>query len=333
MKTVVGLVLIVGALAGCGGGGGEKSEITLYNGQHAQLIQDLVDAFESKTGIHVRIKSNDGIALAAQLLQEGSHSPADVYVAENSPELEVLSEHNALSGLPASITSQIPSEYNGPNGDWVGTARRLSALAYNPSRISADQLPKRFLDLANPEWKGKLALAPTDTDFPPLVGALIAEYGKSATTSFLNGLKANAVLYADEEAVVSAVERGEQPIGVTNHYYWYRLRLEQGADKTKSRLYFFPNQDVGTVMNIAGAAVLASSHNKEDAESFVRFLVSPEGQRILARGDDFEYPARPGIAPNPVLPPLSQIDPDALSVTQLGDDQESASLIQQVGLA
>src|SRR5262245_46358924 len=101
MRTVVGLLLIVGALAGCGGGGGgENSAITVYSGQHSQLVQDLVDAFEEKTGIRVRVKSNDGIALAAQLLQEGSHSPADVYLAENSPELEVLSKNDALAGLP-----------------------------------------------------------------------------------------------------------------------------------------------------------------------------------------------------------------------------------------
>ncbi len=330
MKKVLGLLLIVGALAGCGGGEG-KSTITLYNGQHPQLIQDLVNAFEKRTGIHVRVRTNDGIVLAAQLLQEGSHSPADVYIAENSPELEALSEHNMFSRLPTSITSQIPSKYNSPSGTWVGQALRASSLAYNPSAIAAAQLPKHVLDLAKPEWQGKIALAPTDSDFPPLLGAVIATYGKAAATDWLNGLKANAVVYADEEAVVSAVDRGDQAVGVTNSYYWYRLQLEQGAANTKSKVYFFPNHDVGTVLNIAGAGVVASSHNKTNAESFVRFLVSPEGQRILSRGDDFEYPARPGVAANPALPPLSKVAPHDVSVARLGDDQESASLIQQAG--
>jgi iron(III) transport system substrate-binding protein len=211
-------------------------------------------------------------------------------------------------------------------------ALRASSLVYDPSQVSAARLPKHVLDLAKPEWKGKIALAPTDSDFPPLVGAVIATNGKSAATNWLNGLKANAVVYPDEEAVVSAVDRGDQAVGVINQYYWYRLQLEQGASNTKSRLYFFPNRDVGTVLNVAGAAVLASSHNKKDAESFVRFLVSPAAQRIVSRGDDFEYPARPGVAPNPALAPLSQLDPDSLGVAKLGDDQEAVALIQQTGL-
>src|SRR5262249_33742549 len=153
--------------------------------------------------------------------------------------------HDMLAGLPTAITSQIPSKYNSPSGKWVGMALRASSLVYNPSRISRAQLPKHFLDLAKPEWKGKVALAPTDSDFPPLVGAVIAAYGKSAATNWLNGLKANAVIYPDEEAVVSAVERGDQAVGVINQYYWYRLKLEQGPRYTKSRLYFFPNHDVG----------------------------------------------------------------------------------------
>ncbi|HEY2354050.1 MAG TPA: extracellular solute-binding protein [Gaiellaceae bacterium] len=333
MKSAPGLafLLIVGALAGCGGGG-TTNTITLYNGQHPQLTQALVSAFEKKTGIHVRVRTNDGIVLASQILQEGSHSPADVYIAENSPELEALSEQQKLAALPTSLTSQIPTKYNSPTGTWIGQALRVSALVYNPGRISAAQLPKRSLDLAQPEWKGKLALAPTDSDFPPIVGAAIAENGTAATANWLRGLKSNAVVYPDEEAVVSAVERGDQAVGLVNQYYWYRLQLEQGASHTTSRLYFFPNHDVGSVVNVGGAGVLASSKNKPDAEAFLRFLVSAQGQRILAHGDDFEYPTRPGIAPNPALPPLSQLDPDSLSVAKLGDDQQSVQLIQQSGL-
>ena len=334
MKRAHGLalLLVVGVLlTGCGGGG-SKSAITLYNGQHPQLTQALVAAFERKTGIQVKVRTGDGIVLAAQLLQEGSSSPADVYFAENSPELEVLSEHHMLSALPTSTTSQIPGKYSAPSGEWVGFALRVSALVYNPSRIAAAQLPKHFLDLARPEWKDKIALAPTDSDFPPVVGAVIAAKGTPAATSWLNGLKANAVLYPDEEAVVAAVDRGDQAIGVINQYYWYRLRLEQGASHTNSRLYFFPNRDIGTRVNVSGVAVIDSSKNKTDAEAFVRFLVSAEAQRLVSRGDDFEYPARPGVAANPALPPLRELDPNDLSVAKLGDDQQSAALIQQLGL-
>jgi hypothetical protein len=97
-------------------------------------------------------------------------------------------------------------------------------------------------------------------------------------------------------------------VGIINQYYWYRLQLELGTG-THSKLYFFPNRDVGGIENISGAAVVASSSHKDAAQKFVSFLVSAQAERILAAGDTFEYPVRPGIAANNVLAPLSQVNP------------------------
>ncbi len=324
------VVLAAWLLAACGGSSDDT--ITLYNGQHPQLTQALVSAFSKQTGINVRVRTDDGIVLADEILQEGSHSPADVYLTENSPELMVLTEHHLLAKLPSSTTDQIPAPYNSPTGNWVGVALRVSGLAYNSSLISPARLPRTVLDLAQPRWKGKVAIAPTDSDFVPLVGAVIATYGTPAARNWLAGLKANGSLYQDDEAVVAAVDRGQAEVGVVNQYYWYRLRLETGPANLHSRLYYFPNRDAGSIENVSGAAVLASSQHKTDAERFVSFLASASAQRILAASDDYEYPARPGIAPNPALPPLSQLDPAVLSVVRLGDDQPAASLLQHSGL-
>jgi iron(III) transport system substrate-binding protein len=332
-RLVVPVVLLLAAslLAACGGGTGDDT-ITLYNGQHPQLTQALVDAFSKQTGITVRVRTDDGIVLADELLQEGSSSPADVYLTENSPELMVLAEHHLLATLPSSITQQIPARYDSPDGEWTGVALRVSALAYDPSRVGPGQLPTGILELARPRWRGKVALAPTDSDFVPLVGAVLATYGTATAKSWLAGLKANAALYQDDEAVVAAVDRGQADVGVVNQYYWYRLRLEVGPANVHSKLSYFPSRDVGGLENVSGAAVLASSHHKTGAEKFVSFLVSEQAQRILAASDDYEYPARPGVAPNPALPPLTQIDPAMISVVRLGDDQRAAMLLQQSGL-
>jgi iron(III) transport system substrate-binding protein len=243
----------------------------------------------------------------------------------------LLSDHHLLAPLPSSITSQVPSQYDSPTGDWVAISLRVSALAYSPSRLSASQLPASILDLAKPQWKGKVAFSPTDSDFVPLVGAVIAAYGQPAALNWLRGLKANGTTYADIEAADAAVNHGQAAVGIINQYYWYRLQLELGTD-THSKLYFFPNRDVGGIENISGAAVVASSSHKSAAQQFVSFLVSEQGQRILASGDTFEYPARPGVAANKVLAPLSQVNPAVINVVKLGNDLPAASLLQQAGL-
>ncbi len=212
-------------------------------------------------------------------------------------------------------------------------ALRISALAYDPSLISAARLPKSLLELAEPQWKGKVALAPTDSDFVPLVGAVIATYGKQAAVNWLSGLKRNGALYQSDESVVAAVNKGDVALGIINHYYWYRLRLEVGASGMHSILYFFPNHNVGSLENISGAAVLKTSRHPQEAQEFVKFLLSPTAQEILAHGYDFEYPLRPGIKPNPQITPLTKIAPAELSPTVLGNDQQASQLIQESGLA
>ena len=305
----------------------------LYNGQHPQLTNALVQAFTRKTHITVRVRTADGIVLADQLLQEGHASPADVYLTENSPELMNLEDHGLLAKLPAGILDQIPARESSPAGDWVGVALRVSALAYDPTRVSQSQLPTSVLQLAQPQWQGRVAFAPTDSDFPPVVGAVIATYGKEAAARWLAGLKRNGQIYQDDEAVVAAVNRGAVATGIINHYYWYRLRLELGASAVNSKLYFFPDHDPGSVENIAGAAVLATSQHRQDALALVRFIASAAGQRLLAASDDFEYPARPGVAPNPALPPLASISATTLSPAAIGTDQTAVQLIEQAGLA
>ena len=223
-------VLVVLTVAACGGS--DPHSLVLYNGQHPQLTDALVSAFEKQTGVHVSVRTNDGIVLADQLLQEGNASPADVYITENSPELVDLDEHHLLARLNPTTLDQTPARFRTPTGDWIGMALRVSGLAYDPARISASQLPVSVLDLAQPQWKGKIAIAPTDSDFPPVVGAVIARYGTKAATDWLAGLKRNAQLYASDEAVVAAVNRGDVATGVINHYYWYRLGWRSGLRRS-----------------------------------------------------------------------------------------------------
>ncbi len=332
-STLVVAITVIGfsvTLSACGGSSGPT--LVLYNGQHVQLTSALVTAFEKQTGINVEIRTNDSVVLADQILQEGSASPADVYIAENSPELMNLEEHKMLARLPASVLDQVPASDDSPTGDWVGMALRVSSLAYDPSLVKRDQLPASVLAFAEPQWKGKIAVAPTDSDFPPLVGAIVATYGKATAVAWLAGLKRNAQTYQDEESVVAAVNRGDVACGIINQYYWYRLALEVGNSAMHSTLYYFPRHNVGSITNISGAAILATSSHRSEAERFLAFIVSKQGQRILAGSDDFEYPVRTGIAANPQLPPLATIAHATINVVSLGNDLQAARLIQQAGL-
>jgi iron(III) transport system substrate-binding protein len=307
--------------------------LTLYSSQHEQVIDMLTDAFTKQTGIKVQVHQGEGPDIANQLIHEGKSSRADVFLTENSPELVLLDEKKLIAPVDAATLAAVPREDSAPSGNWVGVLARENVLTFNPTKIKESELPASMLDLAKPAWKGKVSIAPSDSDFLPLISAVLAEKGHAAALAWLKGLKANAQILDDDEAVVAAVDRGAVATGLINSYYWARLQTEQGAAKTHAQVYHFGHGDVGGLVNISGAAILASSKNKDAAQKFLAFLVSAPTQTMLAKSDvDFEYPLAPGIQAHPLMKPFSELQPPQIPLAKLGDDQPAAKLLREAGL-
>jgi iron(III) transport system substrate-binding protein len=327
-------------LAACGGSSSSSSSasgdpsITLYNGQHEQTTNELVSAFEKATGIKVNVRSDDEDVLSNQIALQGQNSPADVFFTENSPPLEFLQDKGLLSSVPSSTFAQIPAKYSSQRRDWVAVSGRVSVLVYNPKLISAGQLPTSILQLADPKYKGKLALAPGETDFQPIVTSVLRAYGQARTVNWLKGIKANAAGHSlpDNETLVSDVNRGLIGFGIINQYYWYRLRSEIGASGMHSAIVHLAPHDPGYVIDVAGAAVLKSSKNHAAAERFLAFLVSKKGQEIMAHSSSYEYPLHAGVQAYPAETPFAQLQPNSIDIDQLGDGATAIALLQKEGL-
>ncbi len=332
LLALLAATALVGAACTSGPPG---TTITLYNGQHEQTTDALVTAFEEASGIHVAVRSDDEDVLANQIISEGSASPADVIYTENSPALETLQAKRLLAPLPAATLAAVPSRYNSPAGDWVGVTARVSVLIYNTRLLSSDQLPHSVMDLADPRWKGKLALAQGETDFQPVVASIARTYGATAASRWLDAVKANAEdnVYPDNETITAQVNAGRAAIGIINSYYWYRERAEVGASNMHSAIASFAPGDAGTVLDVSGAGVLASSTHKAAAERFVAFLVSRQGQEIIAHSDSFEYPIGSGVQTARDLVPFTSLRPAPLTIAELGTGATAIALLQKAGLA
>ncbi len=322
-------------LTACGSSSGASSgSITLYSGQHQQTTQSLISAFEKQTGIAVNVRYNDEDTFADEIVAEKSHPRADVFFTENSPPLEYLQNKGLLAPVEPSTLANIPSRFNSPRGDWVGVSARVSVLMYNPGLISASQLPTSVLQMADQRYRGKVALAGGETDFQPIVTSVEQTYGKGRTISWLDGLKANASghIYPDNETVANQINRGAVAFGIVNQYYWYRMRAEIGAANVHSKIAYFAPGDPGYVINVSGVAALKSSKNPSGAQKFLAFLVSKSGQEIIARSLSFEYPLADGVQPGAPETPFSQLQPNPITISQLGDGSGAISLLQQTGL-
>jgi iron(III) transport system substrate-binding protein len=330
-------ILLASAAVGVGLGmvseGARAAALTLYSAQHEQTVDILTKEFTKETGIDVKVHSGEAPELASQLVKEGRSSPADVFFTENSPELELLSEKGLLAKVAPATLASVPAPDSGSDGDWVGVLARENVLAYNTGMIKEADLPASLLDLAKPEWKGKIAIAPTDADFLPLIGAVAAMKGRPAALKWLRGLRDNAMIFDDDEGVIAAVDRGAVAAGIVNNYYWARLSMEKGADKMQSAIHHFAGGDVGGVMNVSGAAVLKSSRNQAAAQKFLAFLVSKPTQELVSKLNiTFEYPLVAGVAANPLLKPTAELQPPSLTLKQIGDDRDAAALLSEAGL-
>lgn len=334
MAFCVGAAAVSTVLAGCGSGGaasGASTTLTVYNAQHEELVKPMVDAFTTQTGIRVNIRSGEDSELANQLIQEGAASPADVFLTENSPSMDLVDSKGDFARIDSATAAQVPPGFVPSSGDWVGFAARSTVLAYNSRQLTPEALPASITDLASPQWKGKIGIAPGGADFQAIVSAVVALKGPAEAEQWLAGLKTNAKIYQGNTAVLKAVNSGEIQTGVIYHYYWYKDRAQSGANSANTELKFFGNQDPGAFLSTSGAGVLKSGKHQAQAQQLVKFLTSTSGQQILANSTALEYPVANGVAPNPRLKPLSELTPPAVDPSRLNGPQV-IQLMQQAGL-
>lgn len=309
----------------------DNDGIVVYNAQHENLVKSWVDGFTKETGIKVTLRNGDDSELGNQLVQEGSASPADVFLTENSPSMVLVDNANLFAPLDADTLEQVPAEYRPAHGRWIGIAARSTVFVYNPAKLSEQQLPKSLMDLAKPEWKGRWAASPSGADFQAIVSAMLALKGEKATLEWLKAMKANFVAYKGNSTVMKAVNAGQIDGGVIYHYYRFVDQSKTGENSKNTQLYYFKHQDPGAFVSLSGGGVLASSKHKAQAQAFIKYITGKEGQESLRTNNAFEYAVGVNAASNPKLVPLKDLDAPKVEPSTL-NSKKVIELMTQAGL-
>lgn len=110
--------------------------IVVYNAQHENLVKSWVDGFTKDTGIKVTLRNGGDSELGNQLVQEGSASPADVFLTENSPAMVLVDNAKLFAPLDAATQAQVAKEYRPEHGRWTGIAARSTVFVYNPEKLA-----------------------------------------------------------------------------------------------------------------------------------------------------------------------------------------------------
>jgi len=208
----------------------------------------------------------------------------------------------------------------------------VRVVAYNTEELSASDLPRSILDFAEPRWKGKIGLPPTNASFQAFVTAMRLTLGEEETRAWLDGVKRNEpTFYEKNLSVLEALAAGEIQVGFVNHYYLYLLQAEQPDAPVTN--HFLEGGDVGALVNVAGAGIVTTTKHPDAAERFLEYLLSDEGQRFYAEeAEEAEYPLVPGIEPREGLPPLPSLRGPPVPLGALGPELErTLELLNEAG--
>ncbi|WP_119070686.1 iron ABC transporter substrate-binding protein [Rubrobacter indicoceani] len=316
-----------GAAASGGGSATGDDTLVIYSGRSAELVGPIIDTYIEESGVDVQVRYGDTAELAATLLEEGQNSPADIYFAQDAGALGAVSEEDLLTELPDSILSPVDERLVSEEGEWVGISGRARVVAYNTENLTEEDLPESILDFTDPEWDGRIGWAPTNGSFQAFVTALREIEGEDVAREWLEGVQANnPTVYEDNTTTLEAVAAGEVDVGFVNHYYLFRALEEQGED-FGARNYYPTGGDPGALVNVAGAGILNSSDNQEEAQAFLEYMVSEEAQQYFA-DETYEYPVIEGIETNEELVPLEEIDTPDIDLSNLDDLEGTLELLQ-----
>jgi iron(III) transport system substrate-binding protein len=263
------------------------SEINVYSARHYDSDKALYARFEAVSGIKVKFRESGAPELLEAMKAEGAASPADLIIASDAGTLYRFKSAGLTQPAgSAALETAIPAGLRDPEGHWFGLARRARVIAYDPARVTPDQVDE-YTDLASAALVGKVCMRSSTNIYNlSLMGELIGRLGADGAGAWARSVVANFARppQGGDTTQLEGIAAGECAVAVVNHYYWVRLATGSQAERAtaaKSVLSFPGQSSTGTHVNITAAAVSATARNKAGAVQLIEWLATPEGQAML----------------------------------------------------
>ena len=260
--------------------------------------------------------------------------------ASNGDVIYLLPGHTETIGSASAITVDVAGISiiglgNGnlrPTFTWSATAGTIVVSAANVTikniicTISIDEVVSG--DFAD----GRIGYAPTNASWQSFVTGLRVLRGEDGARQWLEEFATQEpVAYEGNSQVRDAVDTGEVQIGLINHYYLFELIAEKGAEGVTALNQFMAPGDPGGLVNVAGAGILASSDQQEQALALVDYLTGEKAQAFFAQQTS-EYPVVGGVAAPEGLPSLESLEAPAIDLSDLDSIAATQALLAEVGL-
>jgi iron(III) transport system substrate-binding protein len=315
-----GLALAVFALAGCRAAQqsqGSERTVTIYVSTDRVFSEPVLRAYEQRTGVRVSAvydtEETKSTGLANRLIAESARPQADVFWSNEPVRTLVLKSRGILAPYRSPSAEGIPAALVDPEGHWTGFSARIRVIAYNTTLVKGDEAPRSVFDLADPQWRGQVAIADPrfgSTSFH--VAALYAMAGDHKMDDFFRRLKANGVRVVDGNSVVrDLVARGEVKVGLTDTDD-VNVAIEDGQPIAM----VLPDDDgLGVPVMPNMVSFIANAPHPDEGRKLIDYLLSADVERQLAQSEAVQIPLHAGIQGPKNIPAIDTFKPMTLDYT------------------
>ena len=259
-------------------GAKKEGALTIYTSAQSKDMGPLVEAFEKKYGVKVEMWRASSEKVLQRAVQEARANRNTMDIAEtNGPELESMHREKILQAVKSPYQADLLPEAVLPHHEWTGTRLNVFVQAYNTNEVKKEDLPKKWEDLANTKWKGKLGIEQEDSDWLAGEAQVLGE--QQAVKVFKDIVAANGISVRKGHTLLTElVVSGEIPFALTVYNY----KAEQLKNKGAPIDWF----SIGpAIARPNGIALAKKAPHPNAAVLFYDFEISPEGQKILAKRD------------------------------------------------
>lgn len=298
--------------------------VNIYTDRHYDVDVELYTQFEKENGIKVNVVEGKTQELLERLEKEGDNSIADIYFTADIARLFQAKDAGFFQPSNSEILEQnIPSHLRGEDGSWYGLTKRARVIVFSKDRVDPTQLSS-YEALANPEWKGRVAVRSSANVYnQSLLASIIANCGVDDSEKWAKGVVANMYQApsGNDRDQVKAIYAGKADVAIVNTYYVGKLlnsddELERIAGEAVS--IYYPNQEGrGAHVNVSGVGIIKSAPNKENAIKLIEFLSAKSSQTKLAEAN-YEYPVNPGVKASEVVQSWGDFKEDTTALSKIG---------------
>jgi len=309
------------------------NEVNLYSQRHYNVDKKQYENFEKITGIKVNVVKANADELIERLKNEGSDSPADLFITVDAGKLHKASQNGLLQKINSNKIN-IDNQLKDPNGFWVPITYRARIIVYSNERVKKADL-STYSDLANEKWKGKILVRSSSNSYnQALMASIIANDGIESASKWSKGIVENFARNpkGNDRDQVKAIASGQGDIAIVNSYYIGLLLSSKNDDEIsagKAVSVFFPNQGEdkrGSHINVSGIGLTKNSPNKKNAIKLIEYLTSVDAQKIYVN-NSYEYPVNTLVEPNEIVKEWGTFKKDSLDLNLLGKFRNEAILI------